>query len=46
MPASSAAPAPREDSTEDSQVGVMGNVVESLRRKQEEASTRRQLLVL
>ena len=46
IPASSAAPAHPEDSTEDSQVGVMGNVVESLRRKQEEASTRRQLLIL
>ena len=46
IPSSSAAPAPPEDSTEGSQVGVMGNVVESLRRKQEEASTRRQLLIL
>ena len=46
IPLSSAAPAPPEDSTEGSQVGVMGNVVESLRRKQEEASTRRQLLIL
>ena len=46
VPASSAVPAPTEDSTEDSQVRVMGNVVESLRRMGEEASTRRQLLVL
>ena len=46
IPSSSAAPAPPGDSTKGSQVGVMGNVVESLRRKQEEASTRRQLLIL